>query len=351
MNGCFTFSPALLVATDVSDGVQRRMFALISGGLIAIASILLAPVVSLAQFDEPPPNDGGDSIASLNQEGRHYEAVLRFAQNGESAAPIQQLAAARSAWALGLPDRARGIWKSLLEDRSLSLQERTRIRLGQAIVELQEHRPREARQIAELGAREIHSSDLRAQLWLVVGESYREEKQWTSAIPNYERALEEGSNRTRGEAHYLLGLSSLNAKDYDNARKHFTAVESSSPYAPQSLRQLTLVELQQERYEGALMWINEGRDVYPNEFSDAWTGYATVRALTALTRLSEATEELKNLRLNHTTMNTWTTLAEAQLESALLQQKPKAVFRISTTSENDESRAQLSVTSAQEGGR
>ena len=256
------------------------------------------------------------SIAELSNRGQHYSAVLAFIDRGERANLSDMLAAARSAWALGLAVRARLLWEEILADRDFKGSERDRTVLSMAILELQEGNAEKARAVAEQAARELEPSELRAQLWLVIGESLSEQNAPSLAEGYYKKAVDEGSDRTREEAHYLLGECQMSLGRIDEARYNFAAIELSTDYTPKALRRLVEIDLTQRNYEGVLTWVDEGRDKYPSEFHESWLIYAYTVALLELGRSAEAQRELKDFRVRHSEKNPWYLVAASAFEAA-----------------------------------
>ena len=278
--------------------------------------LLIAAVALLVAVSAPALGQSRGSLMSvrdLSAHGAHVEALSVFEEKSETEITLaDRLAAAKSAWALGLPDRARRYWDEALSEGSFVGSERQRELLARAILELQEENHDEARARAERAAADLDASPMRAQFWLVVAEALKAQGAFSQAEGYYRRAVSEASLDAKNEMTYLLGECQLRLGLLDDARYSYTAVEASSKYSAQALRRLAEIDLSQRNYEGALTWIAEGRDNNPQEFDDPWVGYARVSALLKLDRMRDAEEELTQLRVRHSDKEPWYILAEGE---------------------------------------
>lgn len=257
----------------------------------------------------------GESVAEQAAHGNHFDALVTMLRNEKEPSLADKLAAARSAWALGLVDRARGWWEEVFAERSFRDQERYRAMLARAIMELQERHFEDARSIAEQAAQQVGPSEIRAQLWLLIAEALKEQHALSVAERYYQRALEEGSREVKNEARFLLGECQMQLGMMNEARYSFTGVESDSPFTVQSLHRLVEIDLQQRNYEGVLTWVTEGRENFPTEFREGAMTYAEISALTELGRLADAERELNEFKGRENDGSPWRALADAAVEA------------------------------------
>ena len=295
-------------------------------GILAIGALLAALALSaevraetVAFRDSTAEVNVNESVAELSRRGKHFEAMAKYTSADGQASLADQLGAAKSAWALGLVPRSRQIWDEILADENFQGDERSRTALARAIVELQEANFEEARSIAERAAATLDTSDLRAQFWLVIAEALKEQNANSLAEGYYKKAIHDGSAELQTEARFLLGECQRRLGMMNEARYSFASVEAGSVYTVQALRRLIEIDLQQRNYEGVLTWVQEGRDSYPGEFKEGWSSYAYVSALTALGRNEEAKKELHELRMRRAESDPWYSLAEALVESKLVE--------------------------------
>lgn len=261
--------------------------------------------------------NGSVPVRQLTASGLHFEAVLE-AESREQLSLEEELSAARSAWALGLSDVARKYWDQALANDSFQGQERTKELLARAILELQEGNLEEARALAEKTASTVNSSELRAQFWLLIGESLRLQGANSQSESYYQRAVSESASETKSEANYLLGECLLKLGRMSDARYAFTGVESKGRFAVAAIKRLIEIDISQKSYEGVLTWVREGRENYPSEFEDPWVSYANTVALIEVGRTDDASKELDRMKTRHSDSEPWFQVAAASYEASLL---------------------------------
>lgn len=286
--------------------------------LASILVLLVLPGQVGAETDAFPVGEQSaviDSLEELTERGKYFEAMVLLFSKNELESVAERLAAAKSAWALGLVDVARELWDEVFAQRQFQGIERSRAMLARSILELQESNYETARAFAETATQDIAPSDLRAQSWLVIAEALKAQGALSLAEGYYQRAVEEGGKKTANEAAYLLGECQFKLGLINDSRYTFASLETTSQYTPQAIRRLAEIDLAQRNYEGVLTWIEEGRESYPSEFSDGWTTYARVTALLELKRYEAAQAEVEGFRVKHTQKNTWFSLARAAVEA------------------------------------
>jgi tetratricopeptide (TPR) repeat protein len=284
---------------------------------LLLTSAVLVAALSLSGAASPCLAEGHSlTVRELSQQGRHLEALDRYDSAGGSTAVLaDKLAAAKSAWALGLVDRSRQIWDETFLNKDFQGTERYREMLARAILELQEKNFEISRSFAERGAAELPHSELRSQFWLVIAEALAAQGANSQAEGYYRRAVDEGSGEQKNEATFLLGKCQLQLGLVSDARYTFAGVETSSKFSAATLRQLADIDYSQRNYEGVLTWIKEGREVAPSEFEEPWTGYAMVTALLELGRKADAEKELERLRVRYSDNDPWFALAASAVEA------------------------------------
>ena len=274
--------------------------------------LFLLTVVSTASAQSVP-------VRQLTLSGLHFEALTEAASKS-SLSLDDQLSAARSAWALGLADKARGYWDEALANESLVGEEKTKELLSRAILELQEGSLEESRRLAERTTANLPEGDLRSQFWLLIAESLRMQGALVQSESYYQKAVAEGASETKSEATYLLGECQLKQGRMNEARYSFAGVESRGKFAVAAIRRLIEIDLNQKSYEGVLTWISQGRENYPSEFEDPWIGYADITALLEAGRTEDAGQELSKLKNRHSETEPWFQVASATYEATLLKE-------------------------------
>jgi len=255
---------------------------------------------------------GYENTATLSARGDHFQALLTFsAKSADSLSNADRLAAARSAWSLGLVDRARTLWDEVLADTAIDKSERARLLLSRAMLELQEGQYEQARAFSEEGARKLEQSDLRAQFWLVIAESLREQGIHSAALAYYEKAAAESATASKSESSYLLGECQARLGQLSQARQSFTAIPISAPPAAKGLRRLIELDLRDGDFQSTLTWLKEGYQSFPAEFDDPWLSYAKVISLVGVNQAKEARLSLASFKAKFSADNSWYQLAEA----------------------------------------
>ena len=257
-----------------------------------------------------------ESVAQLNKRGKHIEAIAAFKKTEDSKRSLaDKIAAAQSAWALGLVDMAREQWNEILANQDFKGTERTRTILALAMLELQERRYDKARALAEKALPELDKSDLKAQFLIVIGEALSEQGAHSKAEQYYREAAEIGNDVIRSEAKYFIGENQFALGRLEQARQSFSEVETASDYAPRALQRLVKIDLAQGKYDGVLTWIKEGREEFSLQFEDPWIRYAQIIALAETNQIEKATEELAAFKARYSDQDSWYTLASATYEA------------------------------------
>ncbi|MFO0416902.1 MAG: tetratricopeptide repeat protein, partial [Pseudomonadota bacterium] len=155
-------------------------------GLILV-NIFNQPIISSALADHPI------DVQRLSSEGEHFKAltlydVLPDRRLGEDT----HIAAAKSAWALGLARQAADIFDAVLRDNSLGQDDRARLTLSRGVIEYQEGRYQEAALFAEKAASLIpQGAPLRGRALLLWGQSLVRDKAYATAEEKLTMALNE----------------------------------------------------------------------------------------------------------------------------------------------------------------
>lgn len=239
-------------------------------GLIS-AVLLLSSGTCLAQH----PFEVQRKVA----DGNHFDALVLFDEMPQrKVTTASRVAAGRSAWALGLPERAIAEFETALHDPNLDAVEQARLHLSRGIIELQEERPR----VAVLYAKKVCSlleqpSPLRARAWLLWGKGLARNGAHLQALEKYQQALAETEVDAQPEVHYLLGETFARLGNYEDAQMHLEQVPLDHERTPQALRLLANVSLEQGQPSTAAFWLSKGRSEFPDQFLDSWVDYALAR--------------------------------------------------------------------------
>ena len=211
--------------------------------------------------------------------GDYMAALITFEKMPKKRADSNvRISAARSAWALGLSDRAIQEYEQALQTGQLSDQEKARVYLGKAIIYHQEGN-------SELTAREVERaynllsdpSPLRANILALWGESLAAQKAYALAEAKYSQALTEIQPDLVPEVAFLLGSVQKEVGKDDEARQNFEKIPLGNDRAPQGMRSLAEIEMRSGHSAKASFWIEKARSEYPDQFLDGWSDYVLAR--------------------------------------------------------------------------
>lgn len=287
------------------DGVDSKIW------LIMLKALLLV-FVPLQEGQAQHPIEVQQKAAN----GEYFQALSTYDRMARrKATSLTVLAAARSAWALSLPDRAISEYEKALGSEDLSPKEKARAYLSRSIIEYQEDRYRVAALYAEKTISMLPApSPLRAHAWLIWGESLYELDSFGAAEAKYETALIEATLEARPDIHYRLGLCQLRLGNLESARSHFQQVPLSHPRTADAIRHLAHIALDQGSYDHALFWLEKGRSEFPDEFLDSWVDYALVRASLQSSKPLRARKIQENAQKKYPPSDYWLTMLNATLE-------------------------------------
>lgn len=201
---------------------------------------------------------------------RIYDRIPRKRVTVEAAA-----AAARSAWALSLPDRAIAEFERAIELSSNDPQATTPLMFSRAIIEFQEARYQEVAIHAEETIEALpQGHPLRSRLFLLWGQSLVAQSNLAQAEQKFERALTEASPGDIPEMNFALATCQRQLGKFFDARKHFEAIPGNNERAPEVIRQMAEMALEARDFATTKKWLTKGRSAFPDAFLDSWVDYA-----------------------------------------------------------------------------
>lgn len=255
-------------------------------------------------------------VERLSADGDHYDAWLMYTKLPKRRRTVPAtIAAARSAWALGLVSAALEEFDSVLADRDLDKLTRGRIELQKGVIEYQEGRYRLAIVHAERASKLIaEAGPLRSRVWLLWAESLREIGQFGAAEEQYQKAFQEALPEERPEIAFLLGECLFKLSKLSEARKYYKMIPTQHIRSARAIRQLANIALADKEYEQTKFWLTEGRKRFPNDFLDSWVDYALVLAAIDSQSLTQLNKILESARKKYPPSDHWLTLMEAAAE-------------------------------------
>jgi len=254
-------------------------------------------------------------VQRKNARGEHFEALVLYERLAKRNMTLDaRLAAARSAWAMGLVDQAVSEFEHLLLQDQLTERERVRIHLMRAILEYQEERHQVAALFAERAVSGLPEGTQRGQAWLVWGDSLQELKSYGAAQERYQSALKELAPDERVEAYFRMGLNLIRLGKLPEAQEALENVPLGHPRTPAAIRELARIALQNNRFNHASFWLERGKEDYPDDFLDSWVDYALIRVAQETGELERARDLRKKAKEKYPPSDPWVTLLNASAE-------------------------------------
>jgi tetratricopeptide (TPR) repeat protein len=238
---------------------------------VVLGTLVFTPVTTAAQhvIDIQRAAADGDYFKALAT----YDAMPKRRITTEAT-----LAAAQSAWGLGLSDRARLEFDRVLRSEQLSKEERARVLTERGVIEFQEGAYQQAAVFAERAVVEARKYPAQAgRAYLLWGESLTALGQHAAARERYSRAILNVADNEKPEVYFLLGRAQFDLGDYGAARDNFERVPVDHPRAAEAIRGLAEASLKVGDFAQASFWLTQGRERFPQRFLDSWVDYALVR--------------------------------------------------------------------------
>ena len=278
--------------------------------VLAVIQALMTPALAVAQH--------AAEVQQLSADGEHMKALAMYELlPNKKLITETRIAAAKSAWALGLNRQAAEGFDAVLRDPSISQDIRTRLILSRGVIEYQEERYQEAALYAEKAISYMRESvPLRGRAYLLWGQSLLRTGAYVSAHEKFEKALGDVQQQDRPEAHFALGLVDLKLARYAEAQKNLEAIPMDHPRTPVAVRMLAGISLETHQYDRVKFWVEKGKVDYPEAFVDSWGDYGLVQAAIARGDLDEARRVTEIAQKQFSPSDSWIILMQASLEVA-----------------------------------
>ncbi len=264
---------------------MKRKFQIL---LLAIA-VVSTTASAQAPIDIERKAADGEYMAALAM----YDRMPR-----RTATPLSIIAAAKSAWALGLVDRALAEYDVALRSGVLSQLEAARVHFAKAAIYLQDSKPGLSILSIDQGLTLLRDpSPLRGTMYVLKGQALAEQGLHPAAVTVLTRAKSEIGEESEIELNYLLGVSLTQIGRYVEAKEELKKIPSSHERAPDGIRELIRISDAEQDYAKAAMWVAKGREAYPDAFLDGWYDYLLVVGAIANDKNdAESRDEIKRLR-------------------------------------------------------
>jgi tetratricopeptide (TPR) repeat protein len=286
--------------------------------VLSVISVLATPLLATAQH--------AAEVHKLSADGEHMKALAMYELlPNKKLITETRIAAAKSAWALGLNRQAAEGFDTVLRDPSIAPDIRTRLILSRGVIEYQEERYQEAALYAEKAISYMNESvPLRGRAYLLWGQSLLRTGAYVSAHEKFEKGLADVQPQDRPEAHFALGLVELKLARYADAQKNLEAIPIDHPRTPVAVRMLAGISLETHQYDRVKFWVEKGKVDYPEAFVDSWGDYGLVQAAIARGDLDEARRITEVAQKQFSPSDSWIILMQASLEIAEWKKRDQA---------------------------
>lgn len=251
---------------------------------------------------------------------RHFEALTLFRELPERQRGVDTyLAAARSAWALSLPEVASALFMTAsqrvdADDHQLQ----GRVRLSLATIAVQEGKYADAERIAndtlEMAG---DTPSLRGGSRFVLGASAFFRSRFGDAITFLEKALPELTADKKDEARLLLGRSYMRMGDYASQVAHLEEISLDSAWAPDAIRFLAASAQANKDLAKAETWLEKGRSTFPDRFYDSWVDYVLMQSVLNNASADEVVAKIQDLERKYPASDPWVGILQAGMEARL----------------------------------
>jgi tetratricopeptide (TPR) repeat protein len=291
---------------------SRFMKLPISSYLAIAINCLLAFISGVAVAEHPV------DVQRFNADGDYFKALEAYEKIPDRRLSKESdLAAARSAWALGLTKQATSLFDAALRDPNLESEERARITLSRGVIEYQEERYLEAALFAEKAASYLpERAPLRGRALLLWGESLIRAKAYTTAEEKLWRAIAEVAPSDRPDAALSLGKVQLKLGKLSEAERSLKAIPTDHPHAAEAIRLLASIALQSDQGARARFWLEKGRAEYGEHFLDSWSDYGLVELAIKDGDMVRARELVAAAAKRLPPSDNWLIIMQASLEEA-----------------------------------
>lgn len=214
-------------------------------------------------------------LEALVSQQRFYEVAVTSRQLARRRITDRQdLAIARSEWALSLPQAAAARFAAIAESPILTQQEREEAFLAQVVIALQEENFQKVVELVDrMSQTSGLSSEAQSKAQLLQGEALLRLEETERACTILATSLESLPVPQKGDAALLLGkCERLNGR-LNEARTSFELVPIDHPGAGEAVHNLIQIALQQRDIKRTRYWVQKGREQFPEVVAESWTRY------------------------------------------------------------------------------
>jgi tetratricopeptide (TPR) repeat protein len=287
--------------------------------MIALLLRYVLPVLcTVVAWGNVASGQHASDVQKLSLEGDHFKALATYELlPSKKIGTEAKIAAAKSAWALGLNRQAAESFDVILRDPQLLPDTRARLTLSRAVLEYQEERYQEAVLFAEKAVSLLSEpSPLRGRAFLLWGQSNVRMRAYGTAEEKFARALSEVQGSDKAETNFSLGVVELKLGKHREAQRHLEAIPMNHDRTATTIRLLAGLSLETKQIDRAKFWIEKGKAEYPEVFVDSWGDYGLLQVALAQGDLDTARRIEESARKQFAPSDSWLVLMQAALEEA-----------------------------------
>ena len=258
-------------------------------------------------------------VQRLQVEGKFMESLLEYGRIPKRRVTVDAIVGAgKSAWALGLPQRALQEFEAALAKRGLDSVGRAEVVLSQGIIHFQEGDFEVATIYAERSLSMLSPPHgLRSRALLLWAQALARLGRNAEAEQRYQEAVDESSVGERHNALFGLGTVRLTLGKTKEAREAFELIPAASDHAAEAVRRLAEIELKDRNFQRAYQWLTKGQREHAQFFLDSWVQYALVRCAVAQEDATLVADLKRVANDRFPPSDGWITLLNAEAEAFL----------------------------------
>ena len=281
--------------------------------------LLTVAMVSLFTFMDKVHAQHRAQIESANQRGDHFEALITFDKvSKRKLSADSHLAAAKSAWALSLPDRALSEFDLAADTNQITREQQEQIRFSKAIIHFQEGRADEAlMQSQKLSGDLNESSPFRARVLALAAQCLIRMGSKAQAEEKLVQAFVESSYLDRADIAFQLAELQNQLGRWEEAKRYLRTIGFEEERSPEALRLLVQISISLKEFEEAQTWLEKSKEMFPEHFRDAWTYYVSGLLAAQKGDGFKLEEILTEAQQKLAPSDGWLTLLQAEHESLL----------------------------------
>ncbi len=253
---------------------------------------------------------------AINKE--YYKAMISFERLPKQKINKDVLfAAAQSAWALSLPEKAIELFDSILNNFDISSKEKARILLFKGIIEFQEDNVATAELLANESLKLTENNSLKSSALKLLGDCSFKLKQYGQAEERYTQALEHASKEESNSIYFQRGSSFFYLRNLKEAKEDLKKVSLDNEDAVSSIRLLIKISLDEKNYKELKQWLKVANTEFSEQFIDSWVDYAKLQLAMSENDERLARKILGKAKEKFPPSDPWVNLAMASFETFL----------------------------------